>query len=182
MSSKKEEIIAIASDALQQSGVNGFSFRDLADKVGIKSSSVHYHFKSKNDLFKAIVSDYRVNLNNQLMDIEGKSNSLKEALMAFIEMFEEFLEDEKLCVCGMLAAEKNHLTKEVCEDIQLTFSDIEKWLKSIVTKYSENTIPVDALTHLLISSLQGSLLIDGVNKDHKYFSTLKAAVKHFTIK
>ena len=34
MSQKKQEIIQIASDLLQKGGVNGFSFRDLAKRVG----------------------------------------------------------------------------------------------------------------------------------------------------
>ena len=45
--SKKDEIIELACDALQRKGVSGFSFRDLADAVGVKSSSVHYHFKNE---------------------------------------------------------------------------------------------------------------------------------------
>lgn len=40
---------------MQAGGFGGFSFREIAADVGIKSSSVHYHFPTKEDLAAAIV-------------------------------------------------------------------------------------------------------------------------------
>ncbi len=31
-------------------GCNGFSYRDLAEHVGVKTSSIHYYFPGKDDL------------------------------------------------------------------------------------------------------------------------------------
>ena len=45
------EIVAAIMDAAERrmriGGFNGFSFREIAADVGVKSSSVHYHFPTK---------------------------------------------------------------------------------------------------------------------------------------
>ena len=47
------EIAAAIMDAAERrmriGGFNGFSFREIAADVGVKSSSVHYHFPTKGD-------------------------------------------------------------------------------------------------------------------------------------
>lgn len=43
----KEKILAAAEKRVRHVGYNAVSFRDLAADVGVKSSSVHYHFLKK---------------------------------------------------------------------------------------------------------------------------------------
>ena len=181
MTSKKIEIQKLAAKELKLKGINGFSFRELAASVGIKSSSVHYHFKSKRDLLKVLVIEYRKELLSALKKIEENSHSLKESLIAVVNYFEKALDKNELCVCGILAAEKNLISEDIIIEIKATFSELEKWIKAMISNYSDNTIPEDALTAILISSIEGSLLLDRLNGDRHYFNTLKLAVKHFTV-
>src|SRR4051812_3098431 len=51
----KTMIMDAAQRRMQTGGFGGFSFREIADDVGIKSSSVHYHFPTKEDLAAAVV-------------------------------------------------------------------------------------------------------------------------------
>ncbi|MFY1975969.1 TetR/AcrR family transcriptional regulator, partial [Achromobacter dolens] len=37
---------------------NGFSYRDLAEHVGVKTSSIHYYFPGKDDLLYEAVEAY----------------------------------------------------------------------------------------------------------------------------
>src|ERR1700761_601428 len=55
MSDMKTDIMDAAERRMQAGGFSGFSFREIATDVGIKSSSVHYHFPTKDDLAAAIV-------------------------------------------------------------------------------------------------------------------------------
>jgi TetR/AcrR family transcriptional regulator, transcriptional repressor for nem operon len=55
MSDVKVAIMDAAERRMQTGGFNGFSFRDVAADIGIKSSSVHYHFPKKEDLAAAII-------------------------------------------------------------------------------------------------------------------------------
>ena len=44
MSSKREELAQVATELVQLGGMGALSFRLLADRVGVKSSSVHCYF------------------------------------------------------------------------------------------------------------------------------------------
>jgi TetR/AcrR family transcriptional repressor of nem operon len=59
MSDVKTAIMDAAERRMQLGGFGGFSFREIAADVGIKSSSVHYHFPTKEDLAAAVSSQVR---------------------------------------------------------------------------------------------------------------------------
>ena len=56
-------IMDAAERRMRSGGFNGFSFRDIADDVGVKSSSVHYHFPTKD----ALVAEAYRSFNNELV-------------------------------------------------------------------------------------------------------------------
>jgi len=59
MSNAREHaILEVAQEMVRQGGYNNFSFRNIATAVGIKSSSVHYHFSTKEDLGVAVAKYY----------------------------------------------------------------------------------------------------------------------------
>ena len=51
----KTAILDAAERRMQIGGFGGFSFREIAADVGIKSSSVHYHFPTKENLAAAVI-------------------------------------------------------------------------------------------------------------------------------
>jgi TetR/AcrR family transcriptional regulator, transcriptional repressor for nem operon len=55
VSDVKTAIMDAAERRMQRGGFGGFSFREIAADVGIKSSSVHYHFPTKEDLSAAVI-------------------------------------------------------------------------------------------------------------------------------
>src|SRR5260370_10442546 len=55
LSDVKTAIMDAAERRMQLGGFGGFSFREIAADVGIKSSSVHYHFPTKEDLAAAVI-------------------------------------------------------------------------------------------------------------------------------
>src|ERR1700721_2376760 len=58
MSDVPTAIMDAAEARMRIGGFNGFSFRDIASDVGIKSSSVHYHFPTKENLAAAVIRRY----------------------------------------------------------------------------------------------------------------------------
>jgi TetR/AcrR family transcriptional repressor of nem operon len=57
-SEKASEIMDAAERRIRTSGYNGFSFRQIAADVGVKSSSVHHHFPTKPALAAAVARRY----------------------------------------------------------------------------------------------------------------------------
>ncbi len=47
MSGMAERLMDLAEAHIRDRGYGGFSFRDLAAEVGIKSASVHHHFRRR---------------------------------------------------------------------------------------------------------------------------------------
>ncbi len=56
--SVREQLIEHALVLIRRRGFNGFSYRDLAELVGVKTSSIHYYFPSKDDLVLEAVREY----------------------------------------------------------------------------------------------------------------------------
>lgn len=45
--SVRDQLLEHTLVLVRQRGFNGFSYRDLAERVGVKTSSIHYHFPSR---------------------------------------------------------------------------------------------------------------------------------------
>src|ERR1700743_1837782 len=58
MSDISNAIMDAAEKRYRAGGFMGFSFREIAADVGIKSSSVHYHFPTKEALAAAVIRRY----------------------------------------------------------------------------------------------------------------------------
>jgi AcrR family transcriptional regulator len=52
--SRKEQIIAIATNLFKNNGYAGTSMRDLANEVGIEAASIYSHLNSKDEILKTI--------------------------------------------------------------------------------------------------------------------------------
>jgi AcrR family transcriptional regulator len=52
---RRDEILQAPEALLRDGGLEGFSMRRLADKVGIKLASLQYHFRSKGLLMQALI-------------------------------------------------------------------------------------------------------------------------------
>ena len=55
---RKEQIIEAATELLQTRSFSSFSYQDLSDRLGITKASLHHHFRSKEDLGKAVAERY----------------------------------------------------------------------------------------------------------------------------
>ena len=126
---KAQEIMSIAQSLIQNKGYNGFSFRDVADAVGIKSASIHYHFPTKSHLVKEIAANYRTAFQLALSEIDALNLTGLEKLEQYAGLFEETLK-KKECVClaGILATEVGSLNEEVRVELDAFFSEQAKWL------------------------------------------------------
>lgn len=57
-SDTKTKALDLGREYLQTMGFNGFSFQTIADALGIKKASLHYHFASKEELGIALLQEY----------------------------------------------------------------------------------------------------------------------------
>ena len=98
---KAQEILDSAERLVRRRGYNGFSFRDLATEVGIKSASVHYHFPTKADLGAAVAHRYADRFINALGDPNDPLAAPHALLEGYVDAFRRALVmDRQMCLCG----------------------------------------------------------------------------------
>ena len=106
MKKTSEQIIETATTLLQKQGFNAFSYNDISSSIGIKTASIHYHFPTKSDLGKAVMSRYRNMHKTALIDIDNSIIDPLNKLQAFSNLFTCTLGDDfRMCPCGMFSSD-----------------------------------------------------------------------------
>lgn len=170
-----EQIIDIAETMIRSNGYHSFSFREIANIVGIKSSSVHYHFPTKADLAVAVAKHYSDNFFAQLDEISAQSESPELLINGYIGLFRTALTvDRKLCLCGMLGAEKAVLPESVLPEVKSFFIRNLVWLSHVaVTHGSElSEDDIHQRASCLLASLEGALIIAQTLEDDEAFENI----------
>lgn len=176
MSQTKEQLKSIATRTIQEKGVNGLSFRDLAAEASIKSSSVHYYFPQKSDLIYEVAKEYTEAFSQALDKIDQSSNHSVERLDALLNLYKKNLPG-RFCLCGMLAAESNQLDGQTKDLLSKFFAQTQKWLREVIEDLPRNGATTVGLSGVLLSSLEGALLMDGVKGKEKYLTEVQKFIR-----
>jgi TetR/AcrR family transcriptional repressor of nem operon len=116
MSDIAQRLMDLAEARISEAGYRGFSFRELAAEIGIKSASVHHYFPTKATMAAAIARRYG---DRFLAAVARRPNeSAEDAISAYRSAFRSALDrDGRMCLCGVLGAEAGVLSPEVAEEI-----------------------------------------------------------------
>lgn len=180
MTDKKSQLEVAAIDAVQHSGLSSLSFRTLAEKVGVKSASVHYHFPAKPDLARALIEKYSSDFATVLSEIDRREQKPAKKLEAFVDIFEDVLKEDKFCLCGMMAAEVSNLDDSSRKLLDDYFENAEAWLSKIFETNAEkttSTLKPKVLAKIVLSGLEGAILIDRIEGDSARLRAQRAMVK-----
>lgn len=127
-----QAILNTAQDLCQCRGFNGFSYRDIAEKLGIKTASIHYHFATKAELGEALIVRYRGEFAATLAAISAEVRDPIKRLQRFSESLGKVLRSEgKLCLCSMFASELQTLDPSMQSQVRGFFEDAELWLENV---------------------------------------------------
>jgi TetR/AcrR family transcriptional repressor of nem operon len=119
MSTIAEAIMDAAELRMRGGGFNGFSFREIADDVGIKSSSVHYHFPTKEKLAAAVVHRYADRLGERVdRELAGGVDPYDVLTNAFRGTV---LSANRMCPVTVLGAGSLGLPEEVAAEVRRFF-------------------------------------------------------------
>ncbi len=171
-------LLDAAQELVQVRGYNAFSFRDLAERVGIKSASIHYYFPSKGDLCRALLVRYRQRFNAALADIDRRGRGPRRKLKSYTQLFHDTLEmGNRMCLCGMLAADLETLPPQVLDELRGFFTDNQEWLAKVLTEGQETGKArfdgdAEAEARLIVSGLEGAMLVARLYGDLKLFESM----------
>lgn len=164
----KQTILQAARRVVQARGYNALSFRELAKEVGIKSASIHYHFPTKGDLGAALARRYTDDTRGYLDQLLAESQDPAAMMKAYTAAFRAALEnDNRMCLCGILAAEHHDLPAEVRVEVD-GFTDANvQWLAKVLA-LKQSDIQPEALERQALSvfaAIQGAQLVSRGRND-----------------
>jgi TetR/AcrR family transcriptional repressor of nem operon len=158
-----ERILDLSESLVQQRGFNGFSYQDVADALGVRKASLHYHFPSKAALGATLIERYRAAVFTAL-PAPGATEPW-QALDAFLEPFRQVARRcDRMCLAGVLAAEFGTLPQEMQTSMQGFFRDAESWLDILLAKgRDQGAFCFDgsprAHAQVMVAALEGALLV-----------------------
>src|ERR1700676_2907376 len=92
-----QRILDVAERLAQTRGFNGFSYADIAAELGMTKASLHYHFAAKADLGCALIVGYGRRFEAALAEIA--SANLQVTLCRYVQLYEDVLVRDRMCLC-----------------------------------------------------------------------------------
>jgi TetR/AcrR family transcriptional repressor of nem operon len=157
----RDAILDAAEGRARAAGYNGFSFRDLASDVGIKSASVHYHFPTKGDLAHELMERYRI----RALEALGSPKAPESAVAELIALFRTAATGQEMCLCGALGVTSAALPEPVQLSATRFSYALVAWLKE--APGWERALPLPPET--IVSLLEGALLLSVTARDPDFF-------------
>jgi len=169
------QILDIAERRMRQTGYNAVSYRDIADEMGIKSASLHYHFPKKEDLGVALTQRYSDNIAAALQGITSRETHPKDRIKAFVDIYSVELKQRGLvCLCAVLGAETEGLPDCVSSEIKTFFHKIIDWLTQQYESLGKEAPAEHAKT--ILSLLSGAMIISASSDDTSIFDAAVSSV------
>jgi len=159
-------ILDAAEERIRGAGYHGFSFRDIASDVGVKASSVHYHFPAKEKLAAAVARRYT---DRFVEAVDAGVAQGADVVEAWRHVFRTALQrDGRMCLCGALAATSHELAEEIRVEVKRFFElGIEKLQEGGLDRASAVRV---------LSALEGAMLTANILDDQSIFETGSSAL------
>ena len=182
----REQLLTVAADLLQRVGYASFSFRDLAEAVGIRAASVHYHFPTKADLGVALVDWFRAQNDPQMAALCQAYPNVRDRLLALAEQVAEHTcTNGKSCPINLLLSEFSVLPENLQIKVRAWVDDclagMASWLDQ-GRNAGELKFPGDAIyqARLVWSVIEHGTQLSRTQADQSFRSLIQHLVATMT--
>ncbi len=163
----KTRILDAAQCLIQSRGINGMSYQDLSESVGIRKASIHHHFPSKLDMLNALLQRYQHEFADTVDAIVQSKITGKSKLKRYCALFQGTLatgEDGKTCLCGMMIAEIASLDDSGVQKIrQFVRTNTQQIVAMIESGMADGSLATQkspkAVAELVLATLEGGLMV-----------------------
>jgi TetR/AcrR family transcriptional repressor of nem operon len=157
-------ILDAAEKLVEVRGFNGFSYADVSIELAMTKAALHYHFANKSDLGVALIERYTARFDDALAEVETRSTDARERLRAYADLYLEVLKGQRMCLCGMMAAEHETLPEPMQAAVVEFFDHNQTWLSRVLRAGKANgTIDfrgsAKETARTIIGSLEGAMLL-----------------------
>lgn len=159
-----QRIMDIAEALVARRGFNAFSYADIAAEMNITKASLHYHFASKSELGTKLINRYQTTYMAALEGISCGTTDAGERLRRYVGLWLEVLRNDRMCLCGMLAAEFSTLSAPMRIALKSFMDRHEAWLAGVMRDgrdRGEVTFEgtAEEIAGLMIGALEGTMMM-----------------------
>jgi TetR/AcrR family transcriptional regulator, transcriptional repressor for nem operon len=163
----RSQILDVAQDLIQRTGVNAMSYADISKAIGIRKASIHYYFPTKEDLVVDLLDRYNQQFCHLADQIITSAISSEAKLNRYCDLYVTTLssgEQDKACLCGVLTAELQTLNPRIVQRITQFYRHNESYLEQILQAGLESGEfdfrgNPKTMARLIFSLMQGDLLV-----------------------
>jgi TetR/AcrR family transcriptional regulator, transcriptional repressor for nem operon len=176
-SGTRSRILDTAERLAQVRGFNGFSYADVAAQLGVTKASLHYHFPGKAELRQTLIERYAARFIDALAGIDAEVAAPVDKLGAYADLYADVLRQERMCLCGMLAAEYETLPDAMQTAIRDFFDENQRWLTKVMTDgLADGTMrftgTAEDRAQTILDGLEGALLVARTYGDASRFQSV----------
>lgn len=158
---RAEQILDFAEREIRKNGFDGVSFRDIADAIGVKSASVHYHFPSKADLGAEVTRRYAERFIASLGAPDDPSDTAADRIARLAEGYiAAYRAETSTCLCAVLGSVVTHLPEGTSEQVRAFYDRLRDWLRKALAGQKTTLTP-----NLVIGTLQGAMVLSLATSD-----------------
>jgi TetR/AcrR family transcriptional regulator, transcriptional repressor for nem operon len=170
-----ERILDSAERLVQTRGYNHFSYSDIAGELGVTKASLHYHFAGKAELGFALITRYSERFSAALERIDAEYADERQKLEAYASLYADVLRGDRMCMCGILAAEYPTLPEPMRAAVTGFFDENQRWLSTILDRgKADHTLAFDGssddVAQSIVSTLEGAMLVARTYGDMSRFN------------
>lgn len=163
-------ILDVAERLVQTRGFNAVSYGDVAAELGITRPALHYHYAGKAELGAALVERYSARFTRALAALDASGVPPVAKLEGYVNLYAQVLAQDRMCLCGMLAAEFETLPANMQGALLRFFDHNETWLSGVIaTGRRDGTLvaeePSDEVARMFIGALEGAMLVARTYRD-----------------
>ncbi|CAI6085530.1 TetR/AcrR family transcriptional regulator [Cohnella sp. JJ-181] len=176
-----ELILDTAQGLVQEVGFNGFSYAHIAEKIGIRTASIHYHFPNKEDLAEALIARYNREFVAKIAEIDSETTNNLDKIRRYMMIFSIPVDTYCTCLSVMLSSDLATLTEKVREKLAAFFTANLTWVERVLEQgRSEGHLQfkgtAQAQAHKILTSLQGAQLLARTFRDANRFNMIAEGV------
>jgi TetR/AcrR family transcriptional regulator, transcriptional repressor for nem operon len=171
----REQIIRAGRELLMTRSYQGFSFQDIADRVGIRKPSLYHHFASKDLLAIEILQRSRSSFERWTGAMQL---SAAKKLDAYIRMYRDTLGAGRvMCPAGALAPSWDVIDTSVQHEVRAMRQVQLDWLTEVFGELGESRARARSRASHMFALCQGALITARMTGDAADFDDVIATAR-----
>ncbi|MGH6645647.1 TetR/AcrR family transcriptional regulator [Aquabacterium sp.] len=153
--STRDHILKVARELMQTRSYLGFSFQDIAERVGIRKASLYHHFPSKESLGVAVLNEAA----GQFQDWAATRTGTPESqLRSYFRMLRNALgAGRRVCPAGSVVPGWDCMNEDLREAVRHLRAGQVRWLTAVLRQMPKVASPDSTAAHVFALG-QGALL------------------------